>query len=131
MNLAEYARYDGLGLAELVAKKQVSPKELAQTALKAIEVANPSVNAVVETYPDRIAGPDIPLGARILAVANAVDAMVSGRPYRERSTRRLSPEEVRAELQRFAATQFDPEIVQAFLGLADEHPGLLQEDRRP
>jgi putative nucleotidyltransferase with HDIG domain len=82
-------------------------------------------------YPDRIAGPDIPRGARILAVANAVDAMVSGRPYRERSTRRLSPEEVRAELQRFAATQFDPEIVQAFLGLADEHPGLLQEDGRP
>jgi amidase len=58
MNLAEYARYDGLGLAELVARKQVSPKELAQTALKAIEVANPSVNAVVETYPDRIAGLD-------------------------------------------------------------------------
>ena len=54
MNLAEYAHYDGLGLAELVAKKQVSPKELAQTALKAIEVANPTVNAVVETYPDRI-----------------------------------------------------------------------------
>ena len=32
MNLAEYAKYDGLGLAELVAKKQVSPKELAATA---------------------------------------------------------------------------------------------------
>src|SRR6202008_3041097 len=58
MNIAEYAKYDGLGLAELVAKKQVSPKELAQTALKAIEAANPSVNAVVETYPDRIAGLD-------------------------------------------------------------------------
>ena len=54
MNLAEYAHYDGLGLAELVAKKQVSAKELAQTALKAIEVANPVINAVVETYPDRI-----------------------------------------------------------------------------
>jgi amidase len=54
MNLAEYAQYDGLGLAELVAKKQVSPKELAQTAVKAIELANPVVNAVCETYPDRI-----------------------------------------------------------------------------
>ena len=41
MNLTEYAQYDGLGLAELVAKKQVSPKELAQTAAKAIEAANP------------------------------------------------------------------------------------------
>jgi amidase len=58
MNLAEYAAYDGLGLAELVAKKQVTPKELAQTALKAIEAVNPTVNAVVETYPDRIAGLD-------------------------------------------------------------------------
>jgi amidase len=58
MNLAEYAHYDGLGLAELVAKKQVSPKELAQTALAAIEVANPVVNAVCETYPDRIDGLD-------------------------------------------------------------------------
>jgi amidase len=54
MNLPEYAKYDALGLAELVAKKQVSPKELATTALKAIEAANPAVNAVVETYPDRI-----------------------------------------------------------------------------
>jgi amidase len=58
MNLTEYARYDGLGLAELVAKKQVSPKELAQTALKAIETVNPAINAVVETYPDRIEGLD-------------------------------------------------------------------------
>ncbi len=54
MDLTEYARYDALALAELVAKKQVSPKELAQTAARAIEAANPTLNAVVETYPDRI-----------------------------------------------------------------------------
>ncbi len=54
MNLSEYAKYDGLGLGELVAKKQVTPKELALTAAKAIAVANPELNAVVETYPDRI-----------------------------------------------------------------------------
>jgi len=58
MNLAEYAQYDGLGLAELVGKGQISPKELAETALKAIEAVNPSINAVVETYADRIAGLD-------------------------------------------------------------------------
>ena len=56
MNLAEYARYDGLGLAELAAKKEVSPRELADAALMAIEAVNPKVNAVVETYPDRIDG---------------------------------------------------------------------------
>src|SRR5438132_5889115 len=58
MNLAEYASYDALGLAELVASKQVPPKELAQTAAAAIASINPSVNAVVETYPDRIDGLD-------------------------------------------------------------------------
>jgi amidase len=54
MNLAEYAGYDALGLAALVADKQVTPTELAATAAAAIAAINPSINAVVETYPDRI-----------------------------------------------------------------------------
>jgi amidase len=54
MNLTEYAAYDALGLAELVAKKQVSPKELAQTAVAAKEKVDPAVRSVVELYPDRI-----------------------------------------------------------------------------
>lgn len=58
MKLAEYSSYDGLGLAELVATKQVTPKELALTAAAAIEKANPKLNAVVEIYEDRIGGLD-------------------------------------------------------------------------
>jgi len=54
MKLSEYASYDALGLAELVSEKQVSPKELAQIAARAIDATNPAVNAVVETYADRI-----------------------------------------------------------------------------
>ena len=54
MNLSEYSAYDAIGLAELVAKNQVTPKELAETAAGAIEAGNPKVNAVVETYPDRV-----------------------------------------------------------------------------
>jgi amidase len=54
MKLDEYASYDGLGLAKLVAKKKVSPKELALTAAKAIEAVNSNVGAVVEIYADRI-----------------------------------------------------------------------------
>jgi amidase len=54
MKLSEYARYDALGLAQLVASSQVSPKELATTAARAIEAVNRTINAVVETYPDRI-----------------------------------------------------------------------------
>lgn len=53
MKLAEYASYDALGLAELVATKKVSPKELTDTAVAAIEKANPVLHAVIELYPDR------------------------------------------------------------------------------
>ena len=49
MKLSEYAACDALGLADLVAKKQVSPTALAETAARAIEAINPAVNAVVET----------------------------------------------------------------------------------
>lgn len=54
MNLDEYTRHDALGLAELVAKGDVTPRELAALAAEAIAAINPVVNAVVETYPDRI-----------------------------------------------------------------------------
>jgi len=54
MDLGEYARFDALGLAELVRKKQVSPRELALIAARAIELSNPHLASVVETYPDRI-----------------------------------------------------------------------------
>src|SRR5690349_13893704 len=54
MKLAEYAAYDATGLAALVAKGEISPKELAQVAAQAIDAVNGDVNAVVETYPDRI-----------------------------------------------------------------------------
>lgn len=59
MNLAEYARYDATGLAALVAEGEVTPKELAATAAAAIARANGAVNAVVETYPDRIEALDV------------------------------------------------------------------------
>ena len=50
MKLAEYSAYDALGLAELVAKKEVSPKELAQTAAAAREKIDGVLNAVVELW---------------------------------------------------------------------------------
>jgi amidase len=52
MNIGEYSKYDGLGLAGLVRSKSVSPKELAQTALTAIDAINPKINAVVAKIPD-------------------------------------------------------------------------------
>jgi diguanylate cyclase (GGDEF)-like protein/putative nucleotidyltransferase with HDIG domain len=64
-------------------------------------------------YPERLSATRIPLGARILFVADAYDAMTSDRVYRSRLTAQAALE----ELERCAGTQFDPEIVQA---LADE-----------
>src|SRR3954447_3492785 len=53
MNLAEYASQDGLGLAELVRRKEVTSAELCGLALEAIEMLNPQLNAIIETFPDR------------------------------------------------------------------------------
>ncbi|MGE4091064.1 MAG: amidase family protein, partial [Candidatus Binatia bacterium] len=49
--LNDYTSYDGLGLAELVARKEVKPEELIATALQAIEKVNPKLNAVLQTLP--------------------------------------------------------------------------------
>ncbi|MGI9409501.1 MAG: amidase [Hyphomicrobiaceae bacterium] len=54
MKLEEYTSYDAIGLAELVRQREVSPRELAATALAAIEKADPQLNSVVEIYHDRI-----------------------------------------------------------------------------
>jgi diguanylate cyclase (GGDEF)-like protein/putative nucleotidyltransferase with HDIG domain len=61
-------------------------------------------------YPDGLAAQDIPLGSRIILVADAFDAMVSARSY---GTRR-SEADALAELRRCAGTQFDPAVVAAF-----------------
>lgn len=57
-------------------------------------------------YPDRLARSDIPLGARIITIADTIDAMTTDRPYR----RALGESEVREELERHSGTQFDPAI---------------------
>ncbi|MGE0767885.1 MAG: amidase [Hyphomicrobiaceae bacterium] len=54
LTLAEYAAHDAIGLAELVRSRETTPKELARTAMRAIEAINGELNAVVETYSDRI-----------------------------------------------------------------------------
>ena len=62
-------------------------------------------------YPDRLAADEIPLGARIIAVCDAFDAMTRRRPYRPTP---MSIEGALAELDRCAGTQFDPQVVAAF-----------------
>jgi len=67
-------------------------------------------------YPDGLMGEDIPLSARILAVADAFEAMRSDRPYRKA----LSLEDALEELKRNSGTQFDPRVVQVFLDVLEE-----------
>jgi diguanylate cyclase (GGDEF)-like protein len=61
-------------------------------------------------YPDARSGDEIPLGARIIAVCDAFDAMISNRPYSPPKT----PAQALAELRRCAGTQFDPTVVDVF-----------------
>ena len=68
-------------------------------------------------YPDGLAGKDIPLAARIIAVADSYDAMVHERSYKEKMTMKEAAE----ELKRQAGKQFDPDVVAAALEiLSDE-----------
>ncbi|HKI01641.1 MAG TPA: HD domain-containing phosphohydrolase [Thermoanaerobaculia bacterium] len=69
-------------------------------------------------YPRGLAGTDIPLGARIISVVDAFDAMTTTRPYRPA----LPAEEAAAVLRRERGRQFDPRVVDAFLDSLSERP---------
>ena len=73
-------------------------------------------------YPDGLGNAEIALGARIFAVADALDAITSNRPYR----RAAAWDEAAREIREGAGRQFDPEVVDAFV----EREGALREIRR-
>ncbi len=67
-------------------------------------------------YPRQLRGDEIPLGARMFSVADTLDAITSDRPYRKGSSFLAA----RKEILRCAGTQFDPQVVDAFLGMPPE-----------
>jgi len=73
-------------------------------------------------YPRNLKGEDIPLGARIFAVADTLDAITSDRPYRARQ----SDAAARKEIEDWSGRQFDPEVVKVFLAM----PENIWEDLR-
>src|SRR5271163_3425291 len=73
-------------------------------------------------YPRGLKGEEIPLGARIFAIADTLDAITSDRPYRHAR----SFDAAREEIQRCSGTQFDPRVVKVYL----EMPNRLWEDLR-
>jgi putative nucleotidyltransferase with HDIG domain len=78
-------------------------------------------------YPDGLAGEEIPLGARVFALADALDAMTSDRPYR----RAMSLEDAVTEIERCSGKQFDPVIVSAFLHIPVERLAAVRSDAGP
>ncbi len=78
-------------------------------------------------YPDGLVGQDIPLGGRILAVADVYDALTSDRPYREGWTH----ERALLHIQDSTGTHFDPSVVAAFEQVIIENPSLAAVTVRP
>ncbi|MBI5535027.1 MAG: GAF domain-containing protein [Deltaproteobacteria bacterium] len=75
-------------------------------------------------YPERLKGDAIPLGARIIAVADSYDAMTSNRPYRKALDKRLAMDEIR----KGSGSQFDPRVVNAFLELLEREGPIPEAD---
>ncbi len=98
----------------------VGAEMLAST--RSLAFAAPTVRATHEWfggggYPDEISGQDIPMVSRIIAVADAYDAMTQDRPYRPS----IDSADAIAEILRCSPSQFDPDIVIAFLAVLGRH----------
>ena len=106
------------GLSDHEREKMDMHPVIGESILRPIELLRPLLPGVRSHhehydgtgYPDGLAGEAIPIEARIMAVADAFDAMTSNRPYRDS----LPEEDALAELRRNAGTHFDPRVVAAF-----------------
>ena len=106
--------------------------EVGYRILETIEFLRPAAEIVLAHqerwdgggYPRRLRGTAIPLGARIFAIADTLDAMTSDRPYRKAS----SFAEARMEISRCGGTQFDPQCVAAFAEIPDEELAALRRE---
>jgi HD-GYP domain-containing protein (c-di-GMP phosphodiesterase class II) len=115
-------------LAILTKTTKLTPKELSiiqrhplrsAEILRPLQILKPVIPIIMHHhekydgsgYPSRLKENKIPIGARVMAVADAFEAMVYGRPYRERVTFDAAIREIKKK----SGTQFDPRVVEAFL----------------
>jgi len=101
--------YDEVKKHPVIGENIIQPIELLQPIRPLIRHHHEWYNS--KGYPDGLSGEGIPLGARILTVADAYDAMISDRPYRKA----LTEETAIQELRQGSGSQFDPKIVEVFL----------------
>ncbi|HDP36911.1 MAG TPA: HD domain-containing protein [Candidatus Atribacteria bacterium] len=111
--------YDEIKKHPLIGEGIIKPIELLQPIRPLIRHHHEWYNG--KGYPDGLSGENIPLGARILAVADAYDAMKSDRPYRKA----LTEEAAIQEFKRGSGSQFEPKLVEIFLKILKQN---LSED---
>jgi response regulator RpfG family c-di-GMP phosphodiesterase len=106
--------YEEIKLHPLKAEEILKPLDFLNVAIELIKQHHEKYDGT--GYPFGLKGEQIHLGARIMSVADAFDAMTSGRSYKDRS---LSKEEAAEEIKNNAGTQFDPKVVDSFLQVID------------
>jgi response regulator RpfG family c-di-GMP phosphodiesterase len=102
--------YDIIKKQHIESLKILKPMEFLKPALPIIMHHHERYDGT--GYPDRLKGEHIPVGARIMAVAEAFEAMVSARPYKNR---KITISQAIKEIENNSGTQFDPKVVNAFV----------------
>jgi len=108
--------YDEVKTHPLISERILQPIEELRIVVKDIKHHHERYDGL--GYPSGLQGTDIPFGARILALADAYDAMTSERPYRPAFT----PDQALAEIKANAGTQFDPQLALHFLSIHSSYP---------
>ena len=105
--------FDKIKEHTVMGAKIIEPVDFLKNSYKAIYHHHEKYNG--KGYPDGLKSEDIPLSARIIAVADAYDAMGSDRPYRKK----LNHNKILRELKEQSGKQFDPEVVKALISVLD------------
>ena len=105
--------FDKIKEHTIMGAKIIEPVDFLKNSYKAIYHHHEKYNG--KGYPDGLKSEDIPLSARIIAVADAYDAMGSDRPYRKK----LNMNKILKELKDQSGKQFDPEVVKALISVLD------------
>ncbi|MEA2087837.1 MAG: HD-GYP domain-containing protein, partial [Candidatus Caldatribacteriota bacterium] len=103
--------FDKIKEHTIMGAKIIEPVDFLKNSYKAIYHHHEKYNG--KGYPDGLKSEDIPLSARIIAVADTYDAMGSDRPYRKK----LHKDKILKELKDQSGKQFDPEVVKAFISV--------------